>query len=312
MPPGGLTLLQPRARVPLAIQRGRWARGRGSAAGHRVGPRPTSQLPVQSRGRHPPKWGASDEQGTVCLRAGGSGGPGSLRAEGLCWGLWGCSLEPGNCLQQSPRHYHSEALPTSGLGRSPSRTDLCCSHRLGCPCPVPRLPAAPSSQLAPSNGRVQVPASLGPLCRALDVLRRGPRPPRLPTSAGCAPLTPTLPPQAAGDMPTTPKHPKDARENVFPVATAPAAPEPTPADAPSRPSDGHAKPRLMSATASTPDPAKDPGPPQLQRPEAAPSTSSLRPGESVPSTQWAGPAGPQWARSLSRHVAAEMWAPPVR
>ena len=109
--------------------------------------------------------------GAVCLRAGGPGGPGSLRAEGLCGGLWGCSLEPGNRLQQTPRHSHSEALPTSGLGRSLSRTDLCCSRRLGCPRPVPQLPAAPSSQLAPSNGRVQVPASLGPLCLALDPIK---------------------------------------------------------------------------------------------------------------------------------------------
>uniref|UniRef100_A0A452DJP8 Calcineurin-binding protein cabin-1 MEF2-binding domain-containing protein n=1 Tax=Capra hircus TaxID=9925 RepID=A0A452DJP8_CAPHI len=108
------------------------------------------------------------------------------------------------------------------------------------------------------------------------------------------------------EMPTTPKHPKDTRENVFPAATAPAAPESTPADAPPRPSDGHTKPRPASATASTPDPAKDPGPPRPHRPEAAPSTSSLRPGESVPSTQRAGPAGPQRARSPR-----QMWAPPV-
>uniref|UniRef100_A0A4W2HMA3 Calcineurin binding protein 1 n=1 Tax=Bos indicus x Bos taurus TaxID=30522 RepID=A0A4W2HMA3_BOBOX len=108
--------------------------------------------------------------------------------------------------------------------------------------------------------------------------------------------------QAAGDMPTTPKHPKDARENVFPAATAPVAPEPTPADAPPRPSDGHAKPRLVSATASTPDPAKDPEPPRLQRPEAAPSTSSLRPGESVPSTQRAGRA--EFTRPLSSLLAS--------
>uniref|UniRef100_A0AAA9RXQ1 Calcineurin binding protein 1 n=1 Tax=Bos taurus TaxID=9913 RepID=A0AAA9RXQ1_BOVIN len=108
--------------------------------------------------------------------------------------------------------------------------------------------------------------------------------------------------QAAGDMPTTPKHPKDARENVFPAATAPVAPEPTPADAPPRPSDGHAKPRLVSATASTPDPAKDPGPPRLQRPEAAPSTSSLRPGAEEPAGGAEGPGFPPQEPQDSEHV----------
>uniref|UniRef100_A0A4W2HIL4 Calcineurin binding protein 1 n=1 Tax=Bos indicus x Bos taurus TaxID=30522 RepID=A0A4W2HIL4_BOBOX len=108
--------------------------------------------------------------------------------------------------------------------------------------------------------------------------------------------------QAAGDMPTTPKHPKDARENVFPAATAPVAPEPTPADAPPRPSDGHAKPRLVSATASTPDPAKDPEPPRLQRPEAAPSTSSLRPGAEEPAGGAEGPGFPPQEPQDSEHV----------
>eukprot|EP00069_Balaena_mysticetus_P008670 bmy_19813T0 len=95
--------------------------------------------------------------------------------------------------------------------------------------------------------------------------------------------------QAAGDTPTTPKHPKDSRENFFPTAVAPAAPDPTPADTPQRPSDGHTKPRPAqaaapvvvtcppSASASTPDPSKDPGPPRPHRPEATPSMSSLGP-----------------------------------
>uniref|UniRef100_A0A8C6E1W1 Calcineurin binding protein 1 n=1 Tax=Moschus moschiferus TaxID=68415 RepID=A0A8C6E1W1_MOSMO len=96
--------------------------------------------------------------------------------------------------------------------------------------------------------------------------------------------------QAAGDTPTTPKHPKDMRENVFPVAAAPAAPDPTLADAPLRPSDGHAKPRPTPATISTPDPAKDAGPPRPQRPEAAPCTSSVRPGSGVTRPKGEGPA----------------------
>nr|XP_020763084.1 calcineurin-binding protein cabin-1 [Odocoileus virginianus texanus] len=83
--------------------------------------------------------------------------------------------------------------------------------------------------------------------------------------------------QAAGDTPTTPKHPKDSRESIFPTTAAPAAPEPVLVDAPPRPSDGHTKPRPVPAAASTPDLAKDAGPPRPHRPEAAPSTSSLHP-----------------------------------
>lgn len=100
--------------------------------------------------------------------------------------------------------------------------------------------------------------------------------------------------QAAGDTPTTPKHPKDSRENFFPAAVAPAAPEPVPADTLQRPSDAHTKPRPApaattalitcppSASVSTSDPAKDPGLPQPHGPEATPSMASLGPGESYP------------------------------
>ncbi|KAB0370162.1 hypothetical protein FD755_018124 [Muntiacus reevesi] len=95
--------------------------------------------------------------------------------------------------------------------------------------------------------------------------------------------------QAAGDTPTTPKHPKDSRESIFPTATAPAAPEPVLVDAPPRPSDGHAKPRPVPAAASTPDLAKDAGPPRPHRPEAAPSTSSLHPGGEEPAGGTEGP-----------------------
>lgn len=95
--------------------------------------------------------------------------------------------------------------------------------------------------------------------------------------------------QAAGDTPTTPKHPKDSRENFFPAAVAPAAPEPVPADTLQRPSDTHTKPRPApaattalitcppSASVSTSDPAKDPGLPQPHGPEATPSMASLGP-----------------------------------
>ncbi|XP_066221590.1 calcineurin-binding protein cabin-1 isoform X1 [Saccopteryx leptura] len=92
--------------------------------------------------------------------------------------------------------------------------------------------------------------------------------------------------QAAGDTPTTPKHPKDSRENFFPAAVAPTAPDPVPADALQRPSDTHIKPRPAlaattaltcppSVSASTPDLSKDPRPPQPHRPESTPSMASL-------------------------------------
>ncbi|XP_053443028.1 calcineurin-binding protein cabin-1 isoform X1 [Nycticebus coucang] len=95
--------------------------------------------------------------------------------------------------------------------------------------------------------------------------------------------------QASGDMPTTPKHPKDSRENFFPASVAPTAPDPVPADALQRPSDAHTKPRPVlaattavvtcppSASACTPDPPKDPEAPLPHRPEATPSVESLGP-----------------------------------
>ncbi|XP_024653579.1 calcineurin-binding protein cabin-1 isoform X7 [Macaca nemestrina] len=95
--------------------------------------------------------------------------------------------------------------------------------------------------------------------------------------------------QASGDTPTTPKHPKDSRENFFPVTVAPTAPDPVPADSAQRPSDAHTKPRPAlaaattvitcppSASASTLDPSKDPGPPRPHRHEATPSMASLGP-----------------------------------
>ncbi|XP_027432253.1 calcineurin-binding protein cabin-1 isoform X2 [Zalophus californianus] len=95
--------------------------------------------------------------------------------------------------------------------------------------------------------------------------------------------------QAAGDTPTTPKHPKDSRENFFPGAVAPTAPDPVSADALQRPSDTHTKPRPApaastaiipcppSASASTPDPSKDSGLLQPHSPEATPSVVSPGP-----------------------------------
>uniref|UniRef100_A0A2K5EIR4 Calcineurin-binding protein cabin-1 n=1 Tax=Aotus nancymaae TaxID=37293 RepID=A0A2K5EIR4_AOTNA len=102
-------------------------------------------------------------------------------------------------------------------------------------------------------------------------------------------LTSHLSLQASGDTPTTPKHPKDSRENFFPVAVAPTAPDPVPADSVQRPGDAHTKPRPAlaattavttcppSASASNLDPSEDPGPPQPHRPEATPSMASLGP-----------------------------------
>ncbi|KAK7795795.1 hypothetical protein U0070_014970 [Myodes glareolus] len=96
--------------------------------------------------------------------------------------------------------------------------------------------------------------------------------------------------QASGDVPTTPKHPKDSRENFFPATVAPTAPDPLPADTLQRPSDSHLKPQtvLSSATAvigcppstsaSTPDLSTDPGIPRPHRPEATTSMASLSPG----------------------------------
>ncbi|XP_058387926.1 calcineurin-binding protein cabin-1 isoform X5 [Diceros bicornis minor] len=95
--------------------------------------------------------------------------------------------------------------------------------------------------------------------------------------------------QAAGDTPTTPKHPKDSRENFFPATMVPTAPDPVPADALQQSSDTHTKPcPVLAATtaviacppsvsASTPDPSKDPGSPQPPRPEGTPSMASLGP-----------------------------------
>ncbi|KAG8523100.1 Calcineurin-binding protein cabin-1, partial [Galemys pyrenaicus] len=95
--------------------------------------------------------------------------------------------------------------------------------------------------------------------------------------------------QATGDTPTTPKHSKDSRENFFPAAVAPTAPDPVPPDTLQQPSDTHSRPRPVpaattaviacppSASASTPEPAKDPDHPQPCRPEAAPSAASLGP-----------------------------------
>uniref|UniRef100_A0A9L0J622 Calcineurin binding protein 1 n=1 Tax=Equus asinus TaxID=9793 RepID=A0A9L0J622_EQUAS len=105
--------------------------------------------------------------------------------------------------------------------------------------------------------------------------------------------------QAAGDTPTTPKHPKDSRENFFPAAVAPTAPDPIPADGLQRPSDTHTKPRPVpaattavitcppSVSASTPDLSKDPRPPQPPRTEATPSMASLSP---------EGKLRPEWGR----------------
>ncbi|XP_062941975.1 calcineurin-binding protein cabin-1 isoform X5 [Cynocephalus volans] len=93
--------------------------------------------------------------------------------------------------------------------------------------------------------------------------------------------------QASGDMPTTPKHPKDSRENFFPTAVVSTALDPVLADTLQRSSDIHSKPHpaLAAATAvitsppapsaSTPDPSKDPGPPQPHRPEATRCMASL-------------------------------------
>uniref|UniRef100_A0A8C0WNB7 Calcineurin-binding protein cabin-1 MEF2-binding domain-containing protein n=1 Tax=Castor canadensis TaxID=51338 RepID=A0A8C0WNB7_CASCN len=95
------------------------------------------------------------------------------------------------------------------------------------------------------------------------------------------------------NTPTTPKHPKDSRENFFPAVTAPIAPDTVPADAVQRPSDIHTKPRSAlaattaviscppSASASTPDSSKDPGTPRSHRPETITSMVSLIPEEKL-------------------------------
>uniref|UniRef100_A0A8C6RAZ6 Calcineurin-binding protein cabin-1 n=1 Tax=Nannospalax galili TaxID=1026970 RepID=A0A8C6RAZ6_NANGA len=93
--------------------------------------------------------------------------------------------------------------------------------------------------------------------------------------------------QASGDTPTTPKHPKDSRENFFPAAVAPTAPDPMPADTLQRPSDPHSKPQTLlatataviscppSASASTLDLSIDSGTPRPHRPEATPSLACV-------------------------------------
>ncbi|XP_038955058.1 calcineurin-binding protein cabin-1 isoform X1 [Rattus norvegicus] len=107
--------------------------------------------------------------------------------------------------------------------------------------------------------------------------------------------------QASGDAPTTPKHPKDSRENFFPATVAPSAPDTTAPDALQRPSDSHLKPGLAaaitcppSASASTPDP----GIPQPHRPEAVPSRAPLSPdGEEVSGVT----EGPSFLSQEPRH-----------
>ncbi|CAH6789824.1 Cabin1 [Phodopus roborovskii] len=92
--------------------------------------------------------------------------------------------------------------------------------------------------------------------------------------------------QASGDAPTTPKHPKDSRENFFPATVAPVAPDSLPTDAPQRPGDSHIKPQTSataviscppSASTSTPDLSTDPGMPRPHRLEATTSMASLSP-----------------------------------
>lgn len=90
--------------------------------------------------------------------------------------------------------------------------------------------------------------------------------------------------QASGDTPTTPKHPKDSRENFFPATVVPTVPDPTAPDALQRPSDSHLKPVLAtvitcppSASASIPDLSTDPGIPRPHRPETTPSRAPLSP-----------------------------------
>lgn len=125
--------------------------------------------------------------------------------------------------------------------------------------------------------------------------------------------------QAAGDTPTTPKHPKDSRENFFPAAVALTASEPMPTDVLQRPSDAHTKPRPVpattsavitcppSASASTPDPAEDPGPPQLHRPEA----TSLDPEEELAGEGAEGTGFPPQEPPSSEQVKTAPEGPPA-
>ncbi|XP_047417574.1 calcineurin-binding protein cabin-1 isoform X1 [Sciurus carolinensis] len=129
--------------------------------------------------------------------------------------------------------------------------------------------------------------------------------------------------QTSGDMPTTPKHPKDSRENFFPVVVGPTPPDPVPADALQRPSDTQAKPRpaLAAATAiiscpasvsaSTPDSSKDPGPPQPHRAEAPSNMTSLGPeGEELAGVAESTGFPPQQPR-CSQQVKMAPTGPPV-
>nr|XP_051693044.1 calcineurin-binding protein cabin-1 isoform X1 [Oryctolagus cuniculus]XP_051693045.1 calcineurin-binding protein cabin-1 isoform X1 [Oryctolagus cuniculus]XP_051693046.1 calcineurin-binding protein cabin-1 isoform X1 [Oryctolagus cuniculus] len=128
--------------------------------------------------------------------------------------------------------------------------------------------------------------------------------------------------QASGDTPTTPKHPKDSRENFFPAAVAPAAPDPVPADALQRPGDTQAKPRpglatttaivtcLSSPSASTPQTSKDMVPPRPHRPEATPSMAALGPeGEELAGVA-EGPGFPPQEPRHSRQVETAPADPP--
>lgn len=132
------------------------------------------------------------------------------RAEGPCGGLWGRSLEPGSRLQQSPSHPRSQALPASGLGRSPSRPGRCCSRRLGCLCAPARgctvLPAGTQKWQGAGPGQPGVPLPCPGRPQA------GPQAPSSPRrQQGVPPSPPLCPPRRQGRCPpprSTPRTPE--------------------------------------------------------------------------------------------------------
>ncbi|XP_058512472.1 calcineurin-binding protein cabin-1 isoform X1 [Ochotona princeps] len=129
--------------------------------------------------------------------------------------------------------------------------------------------------------------------------------------------------QASGDTPTTPKHPKDSRENFFPAAVAPVAPDPMQADAHQRPNDTQAKPRpaLANTTAivtcpassstSTPHTSKDSGHSRPHRPEATPSMAPLGPEREELAGVAEGPGFPPQEPQQSQQVKPAPTGPPA-
>lgn len=182
------------------------------------------------------------------------------RAEGLCRGLWGRSLEPGSRLQQSPRHPRTQALPASGLRRSPSRPGRCCSRRLGCLC-------------APVRGCMVLPAGTQQWQGA------GPGQPRAPLPCpGCPqaePWVPSSPRHQQGVPPSPPLCPPRRQGTCPPPRSTPRTPERMSSPRPQPPQPLNQRQRMPRRGPATATPSLGPHRP-LPPPQTRPKTPGPR------------------------------------